>query len=121
MLFLLFLVFSLFVAPLDPNELPTGDEHSMRTKTVICVQTHNGETEKYVPVAMAEQMAKLGRGFVGACHDDFECPEGFADCDGDHSCVTQLATNATNCGSCGNACGSEEACVESSCISIIGR
>jgi hypothetical protein len=47
------------------------------------------------------------------------CLEGLADCDGDpaNRCETTLASDAANCGACGNACTGEATCLAGACTS----
>lgn len=58
---------------------------------------------------------------AGAC--SFDCNAGFSDCDGDPKtgCEARTADSATNCGSCGNTCGSANTatapkCEEGKCV-----
>ena len=52
----------------------------------------------------------------GAC--GFSCTAGFANCDGvvGNGCEADLSSNASNCGSCDNACGSAMLCDHGACV-----
>jgi hypothetical protein len=45
------------------------------------------------------------------------CSAGWTNCDGNYSngCETDLNSSNTNCGACGNVCGSTQACVNGTC------
>ena len=47
------------------------------------------------------------------------CSSGTANCDGsaNNGCEVSLNSDANNCGSCGNSCGSNESCSSGSCVS----
>jgi hypothetical protein len=52
----------------------------------------------------------------------YTCSSGFADCDGDiwTGCETSVTTT-TNCGACGNRCGTGQTCVAGSCACPTGQ
>ncbi len=43
------------------------------------------------------------------------CATGTADCDGNGSCETDIATSVDHCGSCGAKCGATSVCVKAAC------
>jgi alpha-tubulin suppressor-like RCC1 family protein len=57
---------------------------------------------------------------LGNCR--LTCTSGFGNCNGDVSdgCETDLSSNASNCGMCGNACTSEQVCSAGSCTTSCG-
>ncbi|MFT3770417.1 MAG: FG-GAP-like repeat-containing protein [Minicystis sp.] len=57
-------------------------------------------------------------GFSGTnCQTALGCSAGLADCDGNpaNGCEVILASNAANCGACGNPCAAGQICTQSTC------
>jgi hypothetical protein len=53
----------------------------------------------------------------GACIEPQTCPSGFADCDGDGTCETDLMQSAGHCGRCEIRCAARQVCRGGLCVS----
>jgi hypothetical protein len=72
-------------------------------------------------IANGDQTDSDHDGIGDACRPG--CPPGLADCDGNlaNGCEASLASDATNCGACGNACAAGASCVVGACACAAGQ
>ncbi len=73
-----------------------------------------------LPNATGTQAFDANAGAYGAC-TIASCNAGYADCDGvaTDGCEAILATDASNCGACGNACGAGLTCSSGACSAAL--
>ena len=81
----------------------------------VCKHTCPGPGGGHTGVNGDHDTASCDLGFCG-----LGCLDGWADCDGNGTCETNLAIDGLHCGSCGNRCdnGSGQPCIGGACLMV---